>query len=104
MIKWILVGVAALVLILAGLGAIGWIFMNRTIDANSASGQAYASSFKKSFADSCAAEAQKAAGSADAALQAKFTEMCGCAADATYEAYKDQPPIKLISLSNDPEA
>ena len=104
MVKWILIGVGAVVAIIAVIGVFGWITMNRPIDPNSASGQAYAESFKKSFVESCIAEAARSVGNPDATLQAKLESMCGCAGDATYEAYKDQPPVKLISLSSDPDA
>jgi hypothetical protein len=99
MFKWILIGLAAIVLIVVALGGMGWMFLNRPIDANSASGQAYASNFKKTFAASCLAQAQSIGADQD-----QLEDMCSCAAEAIYERYKDQPPAKLIALSSDPEA
>ncbi len=90
-----------LVIVLAG---VGWVRINRTIDPNSAAGQAYADSFKKPFAESCVAEAGRAIGNSDAATPAKLTVACGCAAEATYDAYKDLPPVKLPTIAQDTEA
>jgi len=102
--KWILIGVGAVIAIVAVLGVFGWVTMNRPIDPNSTSGQAYAEGFKKTFVESCVVQAVKSVGNPDAAMQTKLETMCTCAGDATYEAYKDQPPVKLISLSSDPDA
>jgi hypothetical protein len=104
MLKWILICIGALVVILLGIGGYAWIVMNRPMDQNSAMGRAYEDNFKKEFVSGCETNAAKAAGNVDATMQAKFAVMCSCAADATYEEYKDQPPIKLITLADDPEA
>ncbi len=103
MMKWILIGMAVVVLLVVGVVGLGWMAVNKTIDPDTQTGQAYAEGFKKEFAASCTSEAVKAAG-ADAAMEEKIRELCKCGAEATYEAYKDQPPIKLISISSDPEA
>src|ERR1700741_3417788 len=101
MLKWILIGLGAVVVILVGLAGAGWYFANQPIDPNSAAGQGYAVGFRKSFVQSCKDEATRTAAGADAATQAKFETMCACAAEATYEKYKDHPPARLISLWSD---
>jgi hypothetical protein len=103
MMKWILIGVGVLVLLVIGVAGLGWVAANRSIDPNTQTGQAYAEGFKKEFAESCISEAVKAAG-ADAALEQQIRELCECGAEATYDEYKDEPPIKLISIGTDPEA
>jgi hypothetical protein len=99
MFKWILMGVAVLVLIVVGLGGAGWMVLNRTVDANSEAGQAYATNFKKTFKDYCMSQAVSITADQD-----QLEDMCSCAAEGIYERYKDQPPAKLITLSSDPEA
>jgi hypothetical protein len=99
MFKWILIGVALLVLIVVGLGGAGWMVLNRPVDTNSEAGQAYAANFKKTFKDYCLAQAVSLAADQD-----QLEDLCSCAADGIYQRYKDQPPAKLITLSSDPEA
>jgi len=99
MFKWILIGVAVLVLIVVGLGGMGWMALNQTVDSNSEAGQAYATNFKQTFKNYCLAQA-----SSLAADQDQLEDMCKCAAEGIYQKYKDQPPAKLITLSGDPEA
>src|SRR5215813_14257540 len=99
MFKWILIGAVVLVLILVGLGGMGWMVLNRPIDADSASGQAYATNFKKTFKETCMMRALSIAADQD-----QLQDMCTCASEGIYQQYKDQPPAKLISLSGDPEA
>jgi hypothetical protein len=101
--KWILIGASVVVLLIVGVVGLGWMAVNKTIDPNTQTGQAYAEGFKKEFVASCTSEAIKAAGG-DAAIEEKIRELCKCGAEATYEQYKDQPPIKLIAISDDPEA
>jgi hypothetical protein len=104
MLKWILICIGALVVIVLGIGTYAWIMMSRPMDPNSTMGRAYEDNFKKQFVSGCETNAAKAAGNVDATMQAKFAAMCACAADATYEEYKDQPPIKLIAIASDPAA
>lgn len=104
MMKWILIGLAAVAAIIVGFFALGWYTMSKPIDPNSSAGQAYSESFKKEFAASCQTESEKAVGTIDDATRAKFTTLCTCAADAVYEQYKDQPPSKLLAIATDQAA
>ncbi len=101
--KWILIGLLGVIAIVVLLGFLGWNALNQTIDPDSAAGQSYAANFKKQFADSCVQSAQAASPGMDDATKAKLTEMCDCGAEATYEAFKNEPPAKLLSLSGDSE-
>ena len=99
MFKWILIGAAVLVLIVVGLGGMGWMALNRPVDTNSEAGQAYVANIKKTFKDYCLVQA-----SSLAADQEQLDDMCGCAADGIYQKHKDESPAKLITLFSDPEA
>jgi len=97
--KAILMIIGLLVLSIVGLGGAGWMVLNKPVDSNSEAGQAYAKTFKKNFKDYCMAQAASLAADQD-----QLDDMCSCAAEGIYQKYKDQPPAKLITLSNDPEA
>lgn len=102
--KWILIGLLGVIAVVVLLGFLGWNALNKPIDPNSAAGQGYATNFKKQFADSCVQSAEAAAPGLDDATKAKLAEMCGCGAEATYEAFKNEPPAKLLALSADSES
>ncbi len=102
--KWILIGLLGFIAIVVLLGFLGWNALNQPIDPNSAAGQGYAANFKQQFADSCVQSAEAASPGMDDAIKTKLTEMCGCGAEATYEAFKNEPPAKLLSLSGDSES
>lgn len=102
--KWILIGLLGIVAVVVLVGFLGWNALNKPIDPNSAAGQGYAANFKKQFADSCVQSAEAASPGMDDTTRAKLAEMCGCGAEATYEAFKNEPPAKLLSLSSDSEA
>ena len=101
MLKWVLIGVGVLVLGVIALAGLGWMAVNKSIDPKTEGGQAYAQSFKREFTESCTREAARSA--SGSVTEDDLRQLCACAADLTYEAYKDQPPIKLISIGNDPE-
>jgi hypothetical protein len=75
---------------------------NQTIDPKTETGQAYAQTFKAGIVANCTREIASRAGIA--AGSEELQGMCDCAAEMTYEVYKDQPPAKLISIADDPAA
>ena len=100
--RWLLIVVAVLGVAIVAVLGISWYALNQRVDLNSATGQAYAETFKKQFNDSCLTEAQKTAGAAaDEAMKAKFVVACTCAADAVFEQYKDEPPAEMFNLISD---
>jgi hypothetical protein len=103
MMKWILIGAGVLVLLVIGIVGLGWVAVNRSIDPDTQTGQAYAQGFKREFAAGCVMETAAMFGDEEDA-EGKVQEMCTCFAEQTYEEYKNQPPIKLATISDDPEA
>jgi hypothetical protein len=102
MVKWLLMIIGFLVLCIIGLGGLGWMAANRSIDPKTEAGQTYAQTFKAGFAGNCTREIGRRV--VIAAGREELQDMCECAAEMTYEVYKDQPPAKLIAIADDPAA
>ena len=100
--KWVLIIVGGLVGLLILIGGVGYYFLSKPMDPNSAMGQEYAQSFKASFIESCAQQAQAAAGS-DPEMVQKIQTACECGADASYLELKDVPVTEQFSRMQDPE-
>jgi 4-amino-4-deoxy-L-arabinose transferase-like glycosyltransferase len=101
--KWLFTIMAVVGVAIVAVLGVSWYALNQRVDLNSATGQAYAESFKKQFNDSCLFEAQKTTGAAatDEAMKAKFIVACTCGADAVFEQYKNEPPAKMFALTSD---
>ena len=100
--RWLLIILGVIGVAVVAVLGVSWYALNKPVDLNSPSGQAYAENFRKQFNDSCMTEAEKAAGGAsDEAMKAKFVVACACAADAVFEEYKNDPPAKMLTLSSD---
>jgi hypothetical protein len=100
MVKWLLIIIGFLVLCIVGLFAVGWTTLNQTIDPKTEKGQVYGQTFKAGFQANCAREIAREVGLA--AGGEELQDLCECAAEMTYEAYKDQSPAKLIAIADDP--
>ena len=95
--------IGLLVLGIVGLGAVLWTAGNQTIDPDTDKGKQYAETFKVSIKGSCNSFVRMQAGSLaeEADFQDVTLDICECAADLTYDAFKNEPPIKLLSLASD---
>jgi hypothetical protein len=95
--------IGLLVLCIAGLG--GWLWMegSQPIDSQSEEGRNYAQSFKSRITGTCIRLVGSRLGSLseDADVEDTFRDLCKCTADMTYNEFKDQPPIALVSLVHD---
>lgn len=103
MIKLLSMVIGLLVLGIVGLGAVLWTAGNQTIDPDTDKGKQYAETFKASIKGSCNSFVRMQAGSLaeEADFQDVTLDICECAADLTYDAFKNEPPIKLLSLASD---
>jgi hypothetical protein len=100
--KWILLIIGFIVLCVVGLFGLGWTALNKTVDPTTEAGQAYAQTFKTGFEANCTREIARSVGIA--AGGEELQDMCACAAEMTYQVYKDQPPAKLLEIADDPAA
>ena len=100
MFKALLMIIGLLVMSVVGLGAMGWWTMNQTIDPTSDSGQTYAVNFKAGIATTCAGGVAREMGIY--AGGDELADMCECTAEMTYQAYKNEPPAKLLQIANEP--
>ena len=106
MMKALLMIIGLLVLSIVGLGGLVWNAGNQSIDPQSEAGKDYAQSFKSTINGNCNrfVGAQLGALAADEEVQDTLRDICKCAADMTYNNFKDEPPLKLVSLAQDPKA
>lgn len=97
MAKVLLMIIGLLVLGIGGLGGLLWNAGNQSIDAQS---------FKAAIKGNCSRLLGSQLGrlAEDEEAQDTIKDICKCAADMAYGNFKDQPPIKLISLTQDPKA
>jgi hypothetical protein len=103
MIKFLSMLIGLLLLAIAGLGVMVWASGNQTIDPHSQEGRNYAQSFKSSIKGTCKSYVRSALGALTRheEVQEVVLDICDCAADMTYDAFKNEPPITLISIVND---
>lgn len=99
--KWVLIIVGGIVGVLVLLGGIGYYFLSKPIDPNSAMGQEYAKGFKASFVENCLGEANAAA--ADQAMQQQMQTACECGAEGAYQELKDVPMTEQYSRLQEPD-
>src|SRR5215216_4468457 len=106
MMKVLLMIIGLLVLSIAGLGGLLWNAGNQSIDPQTEAGKNYAQSFKSTITGNCnrIVDSQLGALAKDEEVQETIRDICKCAADMTYNNFKDRPPIKLVSLAQDPKA
>jgi hypothetical protein len=106
MMKVLLMIIGLLVLSIAGLGGMIWSAGNQSIDPQTEKGKNYAQSFRSTITGNCNRFVDSRLGSLaeDEEVQETVRGICECAADMTYNEFKDEPPIKLISLATDPKA
>ena len=106
MMKVLLMIIGLLVLSIAGLGGLIWTAGNQSIDPQSEAGKNYAQSFKSNVTGTCNrfVDARLGALAKDEEVQEIVRDICECAADMSYNEFKDQPPIKLVSLAADEKA
>jgi hypothetical protein len=106
MAKVLLMVIGLLVLGIAGLGGLLWNAGSQSIDPQTEAGKNYAQSFKSTITGNCKRLVgwQLGSLSRDEEVQDTVRDVCKCAADMTYGNFKDQPPIKLASLAQDPKA
>jgi hypothetical protein len=97
MAKVLLMIIGLLVLGIGGLGGLLWNAGNQSIDAQS---------FKSAIKGNCNRLMGSQLGrlAEDEEVQDTVKDICKCAADMAYGNFKDQPPIKLVSLTQDPKA
>ena len=100
--KGVVIAIVVGVGLLALFGWAGWRIINKPIDPNSAMGQSYAESFKKSFVESCATQAD-ASGAGDQDRHQKVRALCQCGADASYEELKTLPVPEQYAQLKTPE-
>lgn len=103
MIKLLSMVIGLLVLCIVGFGAVLWTAGNQTIDPDTGKGKEYAQAFKASIKGSCNSFVRMQAGSlaGEEDFQDVTLDICECAADLTYDAFKNEPPIRLLSLASD---
>ena len=106
MVKVLSMIVGLLVLSIGGLGGLLWTAGNQSIDPQTEAGKNYAQSFKSTINGSCKRLVNSQLGplAKDEEVQDTVRDICKCAADMSYNNFKDQPPIKLASLVLDPKA
>ena len=106
MAKVLLTVIGLLVLSIVGLGVLVWHTGNQSIDPSTETGKNYAQSFKSTIRGSCNrfVDAQLGKLADDSEIQDTVRDICECAADMTYNEFKNEPPIKLVSLATDPKA
>lgn len=106
MAKVLLMVIGLLVLGIGGLGGLIWTAGNQSIDPQTEAGKNYAQSFKSTITGNCKRLVNSQLGrlAKDEEVQDTVRDICKCAADMTYNNFKDQPPIKLASLALDPKA
>lgn len=106
MMKMLLMIIGFLMLCIAGLGGLLWAAGSQSIDPQTEAGKNYAQSFKSGITGNCNrfVDSQLGALAGDEEVQETVRDICECAADMTYNEFKDQPPIKLVSIANDPKA
>ena len=106
MVKVLLMIIGLLVLSIVVFGGLLWVAGNQSIDPQTEAGKNYAQSFKSTINGNCNrfVGSQLGALAKDEEVQDTVRDVCKCAADMTYNAFKDQPPIKLVSLVKDPKA
>ena len=106
MMKVLLMVIGLLVLSIAGLGGMIWSAGNQSIDPQTEKGKNYAQSFKSNIKGTCNrfVDSQLGALAENEEVQDTVRDICECAADQTYNEFKDEPPLQLISLASDPKA
>ena len=106
MMKVLLMIIGLLVTSIVGLGGLLWSAGNQSIDPQTETGKNYAQSFKSTINGNCKRFIGSRLGALaeDEEVQDTVRDICECAADMTYNEFKDQPPIKLVSLAQDPKA
>jgi|SRR5687767_2399364 hypothetical protein len=106
MVKVLLMVIGLLVLSIGGLGGLLWNAGSQSIDPQTEAGKNYAQSFKSTITGNCKRFVNSQLGrlAKDEEVQDTVRDICKCAADMTYNNFKDQPPIKLASLVLDPKA
>jgi hypothetical protein len=106
MMKVLLMIIGLLVMSIVGLGGLLWSAGNQSIDPQTETGKNYAQSFKSTINGNCKrfVDSQLGALAEDEEVQDTVRDICECAADMTYNEFKGQPPIKLVSLAQDPKA
>lgn len=106
MAKVLLTVIGLLVLSIVGLGGLVWKTGNQSIDPSSETGKNYAQTFKSTIRGNCNrfVDAQLGKLADDSEIQDTVRDICECAADMTYNEFKNEPPLKLVSLATDPKA
>ncbi len=106
MVKVLLTVIGLLVLSIAGLGGLVWKAGNQSIDPSSETGKNYAQTFKSTIRGNCNRFVESHVGKLadDEEVQDTVRDICECAADMTYNEFKNEPPLKLVSLATDPKA
>src|SRR5690349_15165857 len=99
--RWLLVILGVVGVAVVAVLGLSWYALNKPVDLNSATGQAYAENFRKQYSQGCLADEEKKDGTADNALKVKFAAKCDCVAEAVFEAYKNEPPAKVLTLNSD---
>lgn len=112
MVKVLLTVIGLLVLSIVGLGGLVWKAGNQSIDPNTETGKNYAQSFKSTVRGNChrfVDSRLEALGSLaedediKELVQETARDICDCAADLSYNEFKNESPIQLISLAQDPK-
>jgi hypothetical protein len=103
MIKVLSMVIGFLVLCIGGLGMLLWTAGSQSIDPHTEKGKDYARTFKASVNGTCRSYVRVRMGPlADYEMVTELTqEICKCTADMTYDAFKHEPPTRLISLVSD---
>jgi hypothetical protein len=103
MIKVLSMIIGFLVLCIGGLGILLWTAGNQSIDPYTEKGKDYAKTFKASINGTCRGYVRVRLGplARSEEVMEVTQEICKCAADMTYDSFKHEPPIRLISLVND---
>lgn len=106
MAKVLLMVIGLLVLSIGGLGGLIWKVGNQSIDPGTETGKNYAQSFKSTITGNCKRFVGSQLGplAKDEEVQDTVRDICECAADMTYNEFKNQPPLQLVSLATDPKA
>jgi hypothetical protein len=106
MAKVLLTVIGLLVLSIVGLGALVWNAGNQSIDPSTETGKNYAQTFKSTIRGNCNGFVGSQLGKLahDSEVQDTVRDICECAADMTYNEFKNEPPLRLVSLATDPKA
>jgi len=103
MVKVLLMVIGLLVLSIAGLGGLIWSAGNQSSGPQTEKGQSYAQNLRSTIKGTCNrfVDSQLGRLADDDEIQQTVHDICECAADMTYNEFKDKPPIQLISLATD---